>query len=159
MTSPLLIAIFDDDLKAAAFLSVLPGQEISLETIGNMNEKRITALNALIASFKNSPPRMKSEILNNSEITVGLQQINPGSSNYLPAIAEELNIAGFTAKILPAVLRPILIYYSLKLNRKQREAVLRYLANVSYDIEEQAVEQLKGLLLDMEELKEPLPEN
>lgn len=153
MKPAFMIAIFDIDLKATAFLLVLPDQEISLEFLGSMNEENKTALSALVESFKVTPPRMKSEILNGSEITVGLQPIKPDSGDYLSAVAEELNIAGFAAKILPVVIKSLVIYYSIKLDRKQREVVLADLVNVPSDIDEEAVEQLKSILLDMEELK------
>jgi len=146
------IAIFNEVFLPIAFVSVSEKGGIVTE-VQPGNDVLVSDLKVLIDSFKIQPPRLKSETVNHYSVSVEMLPVSPKNENFLSAIAEELDRAGFTAKIIPNTLKSLLKYVSLKADPLHRQEIINEIINTTSDISTQELAELEDILTDIITLK------
>lgn len=141
-----IIAIFEDHLRIVAFVT----SQLAIEIVGYLPKEKEMLLAKVINDLKINKPRVRVEEMNGDTLSVGLNSVDNNSPQFLVAICEELKIAGFNAKVIPEAIKDLLIYMTIKLTVDQREKVLPELINLPFDVEPEAINELQGILFEVD---------
>ena len=147
-----ILVIFNDVFRPMAFASVSGTGQIVME-IQPGQENLASNFKHFIDGFSTRSPRLKSETLGPEGMIVDLVPVTNKDQEFLRAIAEELDRAGFVAKIIPSGLKMTLIYLLLQSSLQQRQDLITELFNLSDDIKPEEMVELQNLVFDIEVLK------
>jgi hypothetical protein len=145
-----IIAVFNGNLEATAFVGLKP--EIYLEVLSTKDADEVNGLKSLVLSLNTRMPKIRKESFDEGIISVDLETVEPTSKHYINGIAEELMMAGFMVKIVPEVIKPIVVYISEKMTKEKREKILGEIVNLPSDIEKEAVAELQNVLEECNKL-------
>jgi hypothetical protein len=141
-----IIAIFDNELRAVAFID----DQLNTTIVGYLFKENEIKLVKLLQTLKTKNPKIRQEALNGHNINVSTKAVDRNDPLFLTAVTEELKVAGFIAKIIPEAIKSVLEYISFSFNRQQREKILPDLLNLPSDIEPEAMKELQNILLDVD---------
>lgn len=148
MKTQKIIAVFNKEFQTIGFVSV--GPEIVLEVTLNANLEQSTDLKKVVETLKTQSPRIRKEEFNKSGVMIDISEIKAENENYITAVAEELKLAGFSAKTIPEILKPILLQISTALSEEQRKSIIGEVINLPNDIEEEAIVEIQKIIESME---------
>ena len=146
------IAIFADNLRILAFLSL--ESELKLDVVGYLHKEQKSSIVELIETLKTNPPAIRKENITEEGISVTSEFISAEDTQFLEAVAEELKSIGFIAKVVPKTIKSIIVYISVKLTPEERSKILGDLANLPYEIEENAIKELEATFIDLTRLRD-----
>ena len=146
------IAIFADDLRVLAFLSLEP--ELKLDVVGYLHKKQKSSIVELIETLKTNLPAIRKENITEEGISVTSEFISTEDTQFLEAVAEEVRAIGFIAKVVPETIKHILVYISVKLTSEERSKILGDLVNLSYEIEEDLVKELEAVFMNLTKIRD-----
>lgn len=140
-----IIAIFDDDLKVIGHLD----HNLDLELTKYVSKDSENKLQQSMQYLEGHLPRIISENITAERLTLDLVSVPKDDDNFLSALEEELKLQGFKVKLMPKVLKPLLLWTSEKLTLEQREGVMGDLVNSPDDLDENAVNELQSILEEL----------
>lgn len=142
-----IIAFFDSSLRVIGFVVV--DDEVKFEETIFCFKNQKNKIDEFVSSLNLRNPRLKKEVIGSDSISVGLEETT-NKSEMITAVSEEFKMAGFFVKIVPDILKEILIFISSKYTLEQREKVLGDLTNLPLDTDEEALKELHDILLEVE---------